>query len=442
VLRAATVPIAALLAIAAVRPAEPWQLLRSSPLPTGSEADSAIRYYGVGAQRDGAARRRGSRALAPAQQRPARVADHRPRRRCAARAPPRAGSARSRRSCARHDADRLVGLGGGVHLEAIPGRVERIDVIEIESEVVAANRAIGARRASIRSPIPRVHVVVNDARSALAALGPALRRDRRAGLASLDRGLVPSLHARVLRAVDSRLADGGVFVQWMGSAFINEELLASLVATLLATWPHVQVYRPLGGDLLFAASRAPLARDADWIRGEVARDPARMAALGIASPLDVELALVLDEAGCREFAAGAPQNTDDRNWLQMRSPDLLRSRRTLASGAEQPELDRLDAIASARSDADQVYLVRRLLELGDPRRAARAAGAVAGERARAEALALAASRARDSRRSRRWSRRIRARQKRAGVSISSHGVRSSPDAAPRCRGARPPRSAA
>src|SRR6185436_12406518 len=134
---------------------------------------------------------------------------------------------------------------------------------------------------------PRVHVVVNDARSALALAGQ--RYDAIVAQAShpWTAGSSHLYTHEFFALADSRLADGGVFVQWMGAAFTNEELLQSLVATLLATWPHVQVYRPLGGDLLFAASHAPLARDAEWIRSEVAREPARMAALGIALPLDI-----------------------------------------------------------------------------------------------------------------------------------------------------------
>jgi predicted membrane-bound spermidine synthase len=391
-LRAAAVPLAALLAIAAIRPAEPWQLLLASPLPIGGESDSTIRYYGVG---------RSATVL---------LADTGPARWrlrsnglpesliIAAPSLRRAGTSTrwlgALAPLLRPDTARIasVGLGGGVHLEAIPGRVERIDVIEIEEQVVAANRAIGPRRLVDPLSDPRVHVVVNDARSALLLSGQ--RFDAIVAQASHPWTAGSShLYTREFFALaDSRLSDGGVFVQWMGAAFINEELLRSLLATLLATWPHVQVYRPLGGDLLFAASHAPLARDAAWIQSEVARDPARMAALGIGSPLDVELALLLDESGCRDFAAGAPQNTDDRNWLQMRSPDLLRSHQTLGSGAAQPDLDRLDAIAAERPDSDQLYVVRRLLELGDPRRAARAANAVAGESARAEALSMLASR--------------------------------------------------
>src|SRR5262249_14370396 len=389
--RAGAVPLAALLLVAAIRPAEPWKLLLSSPLPIGSESDAAIRYYAVG--------RSATVLLADAGPARWRLRSNGLPESLLVAAPSlrRAGTSTRwlgalapllRPSTARIAS---VGLGGGVHLEAVPGRVDRIDVIEIESAVVAANRAIGPRR--LRDPLadPRVRVVVNDARSAL--LLSAERFDAIAAQASRPWTAGAShLYTREFFALaDARLADGGVFVQWMGAPFTDEALLKSLVATLLATWPHVQVYRPLGGDLLFAASHATLARDASWIRGELGRHPGEMEALGIAPPLDVELALVLDEHGCESFAAGAPVNTDDRNGLEMRSPELLHSKRTLANPAASPDLDRLDAIAAPRPDADQLYLVRRLLELGDARRAERAARAVAGERARAEALAMVAS---------------------------------------------------
>ncbi|TMA32217.1 MAG: spermidine synthase, partial [Deltaproteobacteria bacterium] len=152
----------------------------------------------------------------------------------------------------------------------------RIDVIEIEPAVVAANRAIGSQRLVDPLADARVRVVVNDARSALLLSGE--RFDAIAAQASHPWTAGSShLYTREFFALaDARLADGGVFVQWIGAPFADEPLLKSLVATLLATWPHVQVYRPLGGDLLFAASHAPLARDVAWIRGELAIHPAEM----------------------------------------------------------------------------------------------------------------------------------------------------------------------
>ena len=51
-----------------------------------------------------------------------------------------------------------------------------------------------------------------------------------------------------------RLAPGGVFSLWMGTDFIDEALLRSLVATLAAEF----AYRHGGGDALFTSS--PLQR--------------------------------------------------------------------------------------------------------------------------------------------------------------------------------------
>jgi hypothetical protein len=62
---------------------------------------------------------------------------------------------------ARPDTESLlvVGLGGGVALEGVPPSVRRIDVIELEPEVIEANRRLSSRRD--RDPLadPRVHVI-------------------------------------------------------------------------------------------------------------------------------------------------------------------------------------------------------------------------------------------------------------------------------------------
>ena len=63
----------------------------------------------------------------------------------------------------------LVGFGGGMAIEVVPPSIERIDVIELEPEVIAANRLVAKGR--WRDPLsdPRVHVHLNDARNALLA---------------------------------------------------------------------------------------------------------------------------------------------------------------------------------------------------------------------------------------------------------------------------------
>src|SRR5262245_26619515 len=61
----------------------------------------------------------------------------------------------------------VIGLGGGIVVEDVPDTFERIDVIELEPEVLAANRRVAEQRE--RNPLadPRLHVWLNDARGAL-----------------------------------------------------------------------------------------------------------------------------------------------------------------------------------------------------------------------------------------------------------------------------------
>ncbi len=61
----------------------------------------------------------------------------------------------------------IVGYGGGGVVENVPPTVKKIDVIELEPQVIAANRATSALRK--RDPLkdPRVTIISNDARGAL-----------------------------------------------------------------------------------------------------------------------------------------------------------------------------------------------------------------------------------------------------------------------------------
>ena len=61
----------------------------------------------------------------------------------------------------------IVGLGGGVVVEAVPPLIREIDVVELEPEIVAANRQIAARRRVDPLSDPRVRLILNDARGAL-----------------------------------------------------------------------------------------------------------------------------------------------------------------------------------------------------------------------------------------------------------------------------------
>ncbi len=276
----------------------------------------------------------------------------------------------------------VVGLGGGVILESVPPGIEHLEVVELEPEVVAANRRIAGQRR--RDPLsdPRLRLTVQDARSVL-----ALASQRYDAIVSQPSHpwTAASAHlfsVEMFRLVASRLGEEGVFVQWMGLAFVDHELLRSLLVTLLAVFPEVEVYQPGGGpSLLLVAGARPLApRD---LAARLAASPG-WAELGVLVPEDLAVGRLLTTAGVRAFAAGAPINRDHYNRLQAGAPRVLGTPGLTAGGLDAMlPWDPLDGTTS-----HPLYCLRRLLAAGNQARAARLAAAIGDPVARRVAAGL------------------------------------------------------
>jgi spermidine synthase len=255
----------------------------------------------------------------------------------------------------------VIGLGGGVAVEYVPQTFEHIDVIELEPEVLEANRRVAKLRN--RDPLadPRIRVWLNDARGAL------MQTDLRYG-AIVSQPSHPwtagasHLYTRDFFAqVKDRLAPGGVFVQWMGLQFVDESLLRSLIATLLDVFPHVRLYQADRGSILFVSSLAPLDLE-NQVDAVVALDPGGYARAGVRVKEDLAAALVLDEAGARKLSEGAPIVTDDHNLFATDSPRVL-----ARPIGDVRNVDRLfgpyDPLVGRTEGLDLAYLCRRLLQM-------------------------------------------------------------------------------
>jgi spermidine synthase len=251
----------------------------------------------------------------------------------------------------------VIGFGAGTALEAVSKTLERIDVIELEPEVLAINRLMQRGRAVDPLSDPRVHVHLNDARGALVltdrhydAIVSQPSHPWTAGASHL--------YTREFFAlVRERLAPGGVFVQWIELNYVDEPLFRSLVATLLDVFPNVRVYRPVyRSGVLFVSSDQPLPIEETAARA-IAASPDTFADAGVQVPEDVAAAVALDEEGSRKFAAGARLTTDDRNLFQA-SAQLLAP---LWYQGGDLLLSPLDPLPRLAESLDRVYIARRLV---------------------------------------------------------------------------------
>ncbi len=370
--RLAQASAVALIALAFFRPGEPWTLLRTGPLSPLPEPGEVI-FHKVG---------RTATVV---------VIDQGAEWRLRTNGLPESSIQRTSGRSARHSSDRwlsllpvlarphsterllLVGLGGGTVVEEVPPAVRAIDVVELEPEVVDANRAMGPDRLFDPLADPRVTLRVNDARAAL--LLSTRKFDAIASQPShpWTAGASHLYTREFFRLVHDRLTPGGTFALWMGAGFVDAPLLRGIVATLLDTFPYVRMYSPIEpGNFLFLASDQPLPVQ-ETAAEAIAAAPELFRSTRIASMEDVESALLLDEAGARAFAEGATIFTDDRNLLQMRSPQIIGH--GLSPADFGPILAPHDPLPAPLPGMDPLRLVRGLLEHGMIARADRVAHA-------------------------------------------------------------------
>ncbi len=360
------VAAAALLGILAFRPGVPERLLLSSPLNVGGTGK--IEYYDVGRSASVIVLRQDGGLALRTNGLPEALMD-------SPGMPPRFSGEFWMSSLAviANPAARdmlIVGFGGGVVVEGVPPSVQRIDVIELEPKVIEANRSTIGRRKFNPLGDPRVNVITNDARGAL------LLTDRRYD-SIVSQPSHPwtagasHLYTReFMQLARDHLAEGGVFVQWMNVAFLDEELLRSLTATLIDVFGSTRIYRPDPNTLVFLAARQPLDVELKVARAggaPIATTPAHYARFGINSVEDLVAALAVDEAGAARLARDAAPITDDTNRMATSSVfELGRGLSADATGRALAEFDPLQAGADwiysgLGGQLDFAYIARRQL---------------------------------------------------------------------------------
>jgi predicted membrane-bound spermidine synthase len=161
----------------------------------------------------------------------------------------------------------VIGWGSGASagaVAAVPG-MERVHVVEIEPAVLAMDQYF--RHVNDSAMLrPNVEIVVDDARSAL-----QLSRDRYDIIVSEPSnpwlaGIATLYTPEFFRIARSRLADDGVFSQWVQLYQLPLSVVAGIVKNLHSVFPHVQIWFGSPADLIVLASPQPIRFDSTWLR--------------------------------------------------------------------------------------------------------------------------------------------------------------------------------
>lgn len=215
----------------------------------------------------------------------------------------------------------VIGLGTGSTagwLGMLPA-MERVDVVELEPAIVHVAELCSPVNANVLSN-PKVHIALGDAREVLMTTKERYdlifsepSNPYRAGIASL-------FSLEFYRAVEQRLANGGVLVQWLQGYEVDAEAVRVVYATLSEVFPAVETWQISRQDLLLIASREPIRHDLSRLDAELRREPLASALAWTWGVEGVEgwfTGFVADDRMRRHILASpADVNTDDRSILE------------------------------------------------------------------------------------------------------------------------------
>ena len=265
----------------------------------------------------------------------------------------------------------VVGYGSGVTarvLAAVPG-MRRVRVVEIEPAVLEMDRFFRHVNDTALAR-PNLSVIVDDARSAL-QIDPTrydvvVSEPSNPWLAGVATLYTPEF----FRVVRSRLADDGVFCQWVQLYQLPLPVVAGVVRNVRAVFPHVQLWFGAPGDVMVLGSPRPLRYDRAWLSRLVgpggALEVLGREYLGVDQPEDYFGHFLFGEAGvARLLERPAIVHRDDRPRLE-----FLAARRFIDRRGTEGVFDSLADIRAATQGLDGTSPLRfaRALALrrGDP----------------------------------------------------------------------------
>lgn len=222
----------------------------------------------------------------------------------------------------------VVGLGSGVTAGALAGMpgLESVDCVEIEPEMRRAASFFSAQNRRVLEK-DNFRLILTDARHFLT--GSRKRYDLIVSEPSNPwMAGVAGLYTReAFSLARDRLSEDGIFCQWLQGYALREADFKMVLNTFASVFPGAMLFAPSSSDYLIVGSRRAMKADPGRVKELLAADPSAagdLGFMGLGDPFVLLAAtLVLDDAGVRAFAAGAPVHTDDRMTLEFTAPRSL-----------------------------------------------------------------------------------------------------------------------
>jgi spermidine synthase len=226
--------------------------------------------------------------------------------------------------CALHEAPKnalVIGLGTGESAGWLKDwqSIESVDVVELEPSVVEASKYCSVANRGVLED-PKVHIFIADAREVLTTFKKKYdiifsepSNPYRAGVASL-------FTTDFYRSASNRLADRGLFLQWLQTYRVDADTLKTVYKSLKEVFPYIETYYTQAGDLLLVCSMHEIQYDYEALDRRTRTEPLRTG-MKIAWRVEGVEGLLSHFVGgtalADALAKSAPDiNTDDRTVIE------------------------------------------------------------------------------------------------------------------------------
>jgi spermidine synthase len=259
----------------------------------------------------------------------------------------------------------VIGYGSGVTSGAVlQSPIESLTLAEIEHAVYeASNQNFGhVNHEPWRDP--RFHPVIDDGRNFL------LTRDDKYDVIISEpsnpwmSGAASLFTRDFFQIAERRLADGGVFLQWLQLYELAPENIHALLRTFHAVFPNMIVFTPdpLSNDTLIIGTRTPVTIDKARIDRHLT-DPRLAAELSRANVKSADDLFGLFLLGTNEipkFVGDGPINTDDNALIEFGAPKDL-----IVYATKDARIPFLEGIEGKRLEVAPQYFSHFTLEAND-----------------------------------------------------------------------------
>ncbi len=220
----------------------------------------------------------------------------------------------------------VIGMGSGMTAKAAAAfPVERLEVAEIEPAVIEGARFFAEKNGRIHDD-PRVRFILADGRNYLLAVRERydviMSEPSNPWIAGIGNLFTREYYQEAL----AKLADGGVFGQWMQTYGMAPEDLRMVYRTFAEVFPDVSLWAVNDSDMiLIGTARSQRLRRADLQAVLEARPIARqdLRELGFADAYSLMAMYLMPKPALLKMAGDAEYNLDDFPRLEFRAPRNL-----------------------------------------------------------------------------------------------------------------------